>query len=307
MAVSTHAPLHAVRPESHAMPQVLAEQVAFPFDGGWQTIPQSLQLSALCVTSTQEPEHALSPPGQAFVQPVGAQTSFTLQVVVQLPQWFGSACRFTHCPLQFENPVSHTTPHLPAEQTAEPWSGGEHVLPQPPQFSISAWKFTQTGPHRLKPGQVKSHVPRSQSGLPPAGAVHDAPQASQFAMSPLRFAQWPEHTVWPSPQATGPPSVPPGPEPPEFVPPEPVPPVSDPPVPGLASFAPLPPAPPFPGLPPVSFGSSSGCTHLFVFVLHTQPGRHSCCAPLQARPLKLVSIDVAHAPKPSAAIAAKTK
>lgn len=89
--MSTQAPLQAVQPESHVMPQPLAEHVAFPFDGGWQTTPQSPQLSAFIVTSTQEPAHALSAPGHEFVQPIGAQTSFTPQTVVQLPQWFGSA------------------------------------------------------------------------------------------------------------------------------------------------------------------------------------------------------------------------
>jgi len=68
------------------MEHVLAEQTALPFAGAGQTLPQSLQLSVSFVTSTQALEHALSPPGQTFEQPVGAHTSVTPQAVVQFPQ-----------------------------------------------------------------------------------------------------------------------------------------------------------------------------------------------------------------------------
>jgi hypothetical protein len=69
------------------MEQVLAEHTALPFDGGGHAMPQSLQLSALLVTSTHDPAHAFRPPGQPLVHPkVGAQTWFTPQAVVQVPQ-----------------------------------------------------------------------------------------------------------------------------------------------------------------------------------------------------------------------------
>lgn len=257
--MSTQAPPHAVSPESQATEHVLDAQSGLPSAGAGHVFPQPPQLSGSRVTSTHEPEHAFSVPGQELPQPVGVQTWFTLQATPQPPQFCGSVFVLTHSPLQFEKPVSHAASQRPALQAAAPWFGVPHVLPQAPQLFGSFVKSTQTGPHRSSPFEhTKSQTPDTQSGVPPDGAVHTASQESQWFASFFRSTQRPEQTVSPSPHATG--------------------------ASGPESVPPLAPLASFPAAPPEPFGKSPGRTQMFVFVSHTHPSRHSWCAP-HCRPL----------------------
>ena len=81
------------------------------------------------------------------------------------------------------------------------------VLPQAPQLPESDARSTHVGPHLSSGfGQTKSHSPSMQTGVPFAGAVHVAPQPSQWLVLVFRSTHLPEQTVFPSAQATGPPS-----------------------------------------------------------------------------------------------------
>src|SRR5881392_1631911 len=104
------------------------------------------------------------------------------------------------------------------------------VLPHAPQLPESEARFMHAGPQRSSGfGQTKSHAPSMQSAVPLAGAVHVAPHPSQWLVLLFRSTHLPEQTVFPSAQATGPPSV------------------------GLVATPPAPPAPmppPSPPLPP---------------------------------------------------------
>jgi len=72
--VSTQAPPHAVRPESHTTEHVLDAQSGLPLAGAAHALPQPPQSSGSLATSTHEPEHAFSVPGHVLAQPAGVQT-----------------------------------------------------------------------------------------------------------------------------------------------------------------------------------------------------------------------------------------
>ena len=166
------------------------------------------------------------------------------------------------------------------------------ALPHVPQLVGSDARLTQTGPHRsCVPWQMKLHSPSIHTGVPLAGAVQVAPQPSQWLVLVFRSTHFPEQTVFPSPQATGPPSI--------VAAPPLAPPSLEPPPPPLPSLAPplppgsLPPSrPDAPPLPPSR--SSDGSTQRFREVSHSQPGTQVPSGS-HANPDRLVSSELAQA------------
>jgi len=63
--------------------------------------------------------------------------------LLQVPQWFGSFCGFTHWPPQLTSGAVQVVTHWPAWHTLPP----EQALPQAPQLLLSIWVLTQAVPH----------------------------------------------------------------------------------------------------------------------------------------------------------------
>lgn len=98
-------------------------------------VPQAPQLLKSVCRSTQPPEHAVVPAGQAQVPLL--QTWPAPQVWPQAPQLWTSLCRLAHPPVQAVVPAGQA--QVPLLQT---WPV-PHAWPQAPQLLTSLWRSTQ--------------------------------------------------------------------------------------------------------------------------------------------------------------------
>lgn len=83
------------------------------------------------------------------------------------------------------------------EQTAEPFAGTAHALPQPPQFAVFVARSTQLPEHAVSPPpQVNPH-PSEEQDSPGAQAL---PHCPQLAGSTLVSTHEPLHCARPASQ-----------------------------------------------------------------------------------------------------------
>jgi hypothetical protein len=76
------------------------------------------------------------------------------QVVPHEPQWFGSACRFTHCDPQQLNGAPQGPQPVGTQRPPVQLSPTGHCMPQPPQLLLSFCVSMQLVPqHISRPGQ----------------------------------------------------------------------------------------------------------------------------------------------------------
>jgi len=118
------------------MPQRVAVQVASPFSGIGQAMPQSPQWVGELLVSTQAPPQFVLPLAQLALQVPSEQTCPASHFVSHEPQRVGSFETSTHVPAQSWSGLVHMTPHTPAWQIAAPPACGQ-TCPQAPQFCAS--------------------------------------------------------------------------------------------------------------------------------------------------------------------------
>lgn len=211
---STHEEPQSLKPSLQATPHALFVQVAVPFSGVGQAMPQPLQLSGLLVRSMHEPLQLVRPPEQPAAHLPLSQTCAASQLVLQSPQRAGSFETSTHVSEpQSAKPGEHSTPHTPSVQVATPPAGTGQACAQAPQFLRSVAVSRHVVPHGVKSfSQANEHSASRHTALACGGAPQVVPQERQLLASSLRTTQSPPHTVWPSPHAIG--FVPPLPSPP---------------------------------------------------------------------------------------------
>ena len=123
--------------------------------------------------------------------------SLAVQALLQAPQFAGSSRYFTHTLPHRSWPAGQT--HLPAPQKAPP----AHLMPQPPQLSLSDWESMHAPAQEVVPvAQAAWHLPEPQVALVPAQTV---PQAPQFFGSVSVSVQAELHSVVPVAQPQLPP------------------------------------------------------------------------------------------------------
>jgi hypothetical protein len=99
-----------------------------------------------------------------------------LQVFPQAPQFLMSAPVGMQAPLHLVKPGLHWVSHWLATQTAEPFAGVGHAVPQPPQFAGLV--------------AVSTHAPPQGTSLPPQVALHEP--AEQTSVAPQRVTHPPQ-------------------------------------------------------------------------------------------------------------------
>lgn len=187
--------MQSAKPALHAKVHAEFEQTGDAFGRPGQTIPQPLQSFTSSVVLTSQPSlgsllQSANPVSQAIPQDpdeqIGVEFASLGQVVPQPPQFAGSACSFTHTPLQRVNPELQTSPQMPAEQLAVAFgSDVVQALPQPPQLARSVCSFTQTPLQLVKPESQEDVQSPPEQNAPAFGSdvVQTWPQPPQFEES----------------------------------------------------------------------------------------------------------------------------
>jgi hypothetical protein len=156
-------------------------------------VPHAPQLFESVFGSTQAPEHAIWPVGQAQVLGelggCGTQVAPVAQALVHDPQ----CCRFvvmsTHWAPVPQGPSPELHWQVPAKQN---WSLGQ-VWPHEPQFAELPVVSTHELPHWVRLPQPLAHLPAEHT-MPLAQAV---PQPPQFLASEAVSMHVPEQLVCP--------------------------------------------------------------------------------------------------------------
>src|SRR5256885_2126318 len=147
---STHAAVQRMYGLRQVNPHCMLLQTGMAFVGVGQTLPQVPQFEVLVSRSTHDPLQFVVAPPQTVVQAPPLHTC-AVHIVGQAPQWLLSDLRSTHAPPQFVYPKLQAIPQPDALHTALPLGTLGQILPQVPQFCVSASSLTQTPLHRLYP------------------------------------------------------------------------------------------------------------------------------------------------------------
>jgi len=169
-----------------------------PF-GPVQTLPHAPQLLGSVAVFTQAPLQRLSPPVHAHEPPL--QVCPLRQAMPQPPQFLGSLFVLISQP-SIGLLLQSLKPGLQDWMAQAPdWQAGvalltEQTMPQPPQFLVSVWVFTQAPLHSTCPlGQGIVQTPRLQ--LVPC--LQTEPHAPQLLGSVCSFTHKPLQFVCPAP------------------------------------------------------------------------------------------------------------
>jgi hypothetical protein len=129
--------------------------------------PQLPQLASSPFTSVQMPLQDVWPAGHSQFPPVQIKPS--AQALPHVPQFFGSAWRLRHDPLQLVRPPPHWVVHTPLLHT---WFRPQPILQEPHRLGLDD-KFAQVPVQSVSPA---GHWQLPAQTLPPVQAVPQAPQ-----------------------------------------------------------------------------------------------------------------------------------
>lgn len=143
--VSTHSPLHSVKPLWQVTEHAPPEHAGSAFGPPEHTVPHCPQLIGSELVSVQSPPHSCSGAAHELVHTLWSQVCEPTQGELHAPQWLGLEASSTHCPAQFVAPEGHAARQPPPAHT---WPVGQ-AWSQPPQCEGCVAVSTHAVPHTV--------------------------------------------------------------------------------------------------------------------------------------------------------------